>query len=76
MLVLTRKVQESLIVGAGLGPQRAIKLTVLQIRGNRVKLGFTAGDAISIQRGELPPEVCDVDPAGPTASELEVELVL
>ncbi len=51
MLVLTRKVHESLIVGAGLGPQRAVRLTVLQIRGNRVQLGFTAGDEVSIQRG-------------------------
>ena len=53
MLVLTRKIQESVIVGEDHGPQRMLKVTVLAIRGDRVKLGFEVDTAIKIRRSEV-----------------------
>jgi carbon storage regulator len=47
MLVLSRKVNEKVIIGNG------ITLTVVQVDGNRVKLGIDAPRAVSILREEL-----------------------
>ena len=40
MLVLSRKNQESVVVGAADGLHRLFKVKVLEIRGTNVKLGF------------------------------------
>jgi carbon storage regulator len=48
MLVLTRKRGEEIIVGSN------IRLTVVEIRGNQVRLGLTAPADIPIRRAELP----------------------
>lgn len=47
MLVLTRKQGEEIIIGDN------IRLTVLAIRGNQVRLGIAAPSDVSIQREEL-----------------------
>jgi len=47
MLVLTRKSEESVIVGSN------IEIRVLGIRGDQVSLGFIAPDAVSIYRKEV-----------------------
>ena len=47
MLVLSRKLGEEVIIG------EKIRLTVLEIRGNHVRLGFTAPEEILIRRDEL-----------------------
>jgi carbon storage regulator len=47
MLVITRKREESVIVGEG------IRVTVLSIRGGRVRLGFTAPREVNVYRSEL-----------------------
>jgi len=47
MLVLSRKVGESVII------QNSIKVTVLEISGNQIKLGFEAPDDVSIYREEI-----------------------
>jgi carbon storage regulator len=47
MLVLSRKPGEELVIGDH------IRLTVLGIRGNQVRLGFTAPPDVSIKREEL-----------------------
>jgi carbon storage regulator len=49
MLVLTRKAGEQLIIGD------QIRITVVSIQGNRVRLGFTAPGDVSIQRSEVAP---------------------
>ncbi len=46
MLVLTRKTNESIYIDGG------IEVMVVQVRGNRVRLGFRAPSDISIQRKE------------------------
>jgi carbon storage regulator len=47
MLVLTRKPQQEIIIGDD------IRLTVLDIRGGRVKLAFTAPAKVEIRRKEV-----------------------
>jgi carbon storage regulator len=47
MLVLTRKQGEQIIIGEN------IRITVLAVEGNRVRLGLTAPDDVSILRVEL-----------------------
>ena len=53
MLVLTRKIQEAVVVGEDHGPHRVLKVTVLAIRGGRVKLGFEVDSDVPIQRWEV-----------------------
>jgi carbon storage regulator len=47
MLVLTRKLGETVVIDGG------IKVTVLEVAGNRVRLGIAAPDGVRILRGEL-----------------------
>ena len=65
MLVLTRKVDEKVIIGEG------IVITVIAIRGARVHLGIKAPAEVSIQRQELgrsnaPTDQAPALPAGKT----------
>jgi carbon storage regulator CsrA len=47
MLVLSRKIDEQIIIGDD------IRITVVSIRGNQVRLGFEAPPRVSIFREEL-----------------------
>lgn len=47
MLILSRKLGEELVIGNG------IRVTVLEMRGDRVKLGFVAPPQVSIHRKEV-----------------------
>ncbi len=47
MLVLTRKVEESITIGSN------ITVTVLEIRGNQVRLGIDAPKETSVHRTEI-----------------------
>jgi carbon storage regulator len=47
MLVLSRKLGERVCIG------KDITITVVEVRGNRIKLAIQAPDSISILRGEL-----------------------
>ncbi|MFO0890734.1 MAG: carbon storage regulator CsrA [Isosphaeraceae bacterium] len=47
MLVLSRKVDEQIIIGD------SIRVTVVSIRGNQVRLGFEAPPSVPIFREEL-----------------------
>lgn len=47
MLVLSRKVGETIYVGDD------IQITVVQIRGDAVRLGFEAPDGVEIHRQEV-----------------------
>ena len=51
MLVLARKVSETLIIGEG---DSQVVLTITRISGNRVTLGLEAARHVKIRRGELP----------------------
>ncbi len=47
MLVLSRRPGECIRIG------REMEVTVLEVRGNHVKLGFSAPSEIPIHRGEV-----------------------
>ncbi len=53
MLVLSRKTRESVVLGGGGGLERLLKITVLEINGKRVKLGFEVGSDIPVHRMEI-----------------------
>jgi carbon storage regulator CsrA len=53
MLVLSRKSNESVVIGGTEGKVRQLTVTVLEIRGGKVKLGFDADPSISVRRSEL-----------------------
>jgi carbon storage regulator len=50
MLVLSRKSGETIVIGD------EIRVTVLEIRGNSVKLGLEAPREVPLRRAELPVE--------------------
>lgn len=53
MLVLSRKNLESVVVGSAGGPNRQFTVTVLEIRGGKVKLGFDVPPEIPVHRQEV-----------------------
>jgi carbon storage regulator len=53
MLVLTRRIQESVVVGGSDRFQRILKVKVLEIRGEKVKLGFDADPDVPVHRLEV-----------------------
>jgi len=52
MLVVVRNTHESVVVGEDKGLQRLMKVTVLSVHGNQVKLGFDITDNVIIERTE------------------------
>jgi carbon storage regulator len=53
MLVLSRKNRESVVVGGSTGFEGLLKVTVLEISGGKVKLGFEAAADVPIHRFEV-----------------------
>lgn len=47
MLILTRKVGESLLIGDD------VSVTILNIRGNQIKVGIKAPKEVSVHREEI-----------------------
>jgi len=68
MLVLSRKLNQSIIVGDN------VKIQVLKISGNTVRIGIEAPNDVKILRGELAPY--DVDVKNSTSGSLSIELEL
>ena len=53
MLVLSRKNRESVVVGGADGFHRLLKVTVLEIQGTNVKLGFEVDADVPVHRSEV-----------------------
>jgi carbon storage regulator CsrA len=53
MLVLSRKNQESVVVGGVDGFHRLLRVKVLEIRGTHVKLGFDVDPDVPVHRAEV-----------------------
>jgi carbon storage regulator len=53
MLVLTRKSQETVVVGGSDGFQAILKVTVLGIKAGKVRLGFEAAADVPVHRLEV-----------------------
>jgi carbon storage regulator len=57
MLILNRRVGEAVVIGGG------VRVTVEEVHGGRVKLGFVAPPEVPIYREEIcPPELLDAVP--------------
>lgn len=76
MLVLSRKIGQEIVLGG------EIRVRVLEVRGNRVRLGFDAPDSVGIQRAELTAGAVPTRPAddqrmaaGPARSQMLVPSV-
>jgi len=66
MLVLSRKSQESVVVGGSGGCERLLKVTVLEIRRGLVRLGFEAEADIPVHRWEVWERIhAEGQPGGP-----------
>ncbi|MFL5342439.1 MAG: carbon storage regulator [Gemmataceae bacterium] len=64
MLVLSRKSREAVVVGGSAGFQHQLKVTVIEIRGGCVKLGFEIDSAVPVHRWEVWERIRDFDPSG------------
>jgi len=53
MLVLSRKSRESVVIGGADRFHRPMKVTVLEIRGANVKLGFEVDSDVPVHRTEV-----------------------
>jgi carbon storage regulator len=69
MLVLSRKTQESVVVGGSDRFERMLKVTVLEIKGEKVRLGFEADADVPVHRSEVWERIVAGGlPRGPTTS--------
>jgi len=53
MLVLSRKSQESVVIGGSDCFDRLLKVTVLDVKGGKVRLGFEVDADIPVHRHEV-----------------------
>ena len=58
MLVLSRKTEESVVVGGCDGFQHTLKVTVLEITGRKVRLGFEVDPSVPVHRSEVWEQIC------------------
>jgi carbon storage regulator len=66
MLVLSRKILESVVVGGADGFERLLKVTVLEINGGKVRLGFDVDREIPVHRSEVWERLREDGPNGAT----------
>lgn len=53
MLILSRKSREAVVVGGSDGFHQLLKVTVLDIRGGKVQLGFEVDPGVPVHRLEV-----------------------
>jgi carbon storage regulator len=53
MLIFTRKLDQSFVIGGDENPERQVKITVVQIKNGCVRLGFDVSTNVSIHRQEV-----------------------
>ncbi|MCI0364497.1 MAG: carbon storage regulator, partial [Phycisphaerales bacterium] len=58
MLVLSRKSQEVVVVGGSGSLHRLVRVTVIEIRGGKVWLGFDADADVPVHREEVWERIC------------------
>jgi carbon storage regulator CsrA len=67
MLVLTRKNRESVVIGRPEDLEVVLEITILEIEGGRVRLGFEADTRMPIHRREVWDRICNGE-AGPNGN--------
>ena len=69
MLVLSRKSREAVVIGGSKSMEPTLRVTVLQIRGDVVRLGFETTKAVGVHRQEVWERIrADQLPAQPSTS--------
>lgn len=53
MLILTRKIDEAIVIGSNEQSQHLVRITVLRIENGKVRLGFDAGPSVHVHRSEV-----------------------
>jgi carbon storage regulator len=53
MLVLSRKIKETIIVGGRGGVNQLLRIKVIEIKGSTVRLGFEASPEVAVHREEV-----------------------
>jgi len=53
MLVLSRKSNEAVVIGGSTAFERMLKVTVLEISGGKVRLGFDVDKDVPVHRWEV-----------------------
>ena len=74
-MVLSRKKLESVVVGGAAGFERLLKVTVLELKGGSVRLGFEVDSSVPVHRRKVWEKICAEvqtdrpleDPAAPVA---------
>jgi carbon storage regulator CsrA len=61
MLVLSRKSLQSIVVGRTGGREILLKVTVLEIKGGSVRLGFEGAAEVPVHRLEVWERLCAAD---------------
>ena len=59
MLVLSRRIGESVVIGAG--SSENVTVTVLEVRGDVVRIGIDAPRSVAVHRAELLAELADAN---------------
>ena len=65
MLVLSRRIRESVVVGGSHDNESLATVTVLEIRGARVKLGFEVNNDVPVHRWEVWERIRSIGQTGP-----------
>ncbi len=58
MLVLTRKSEESVVVGRSDSSDPMLTITVLEVKGGKVRLGFKGDSDVPVHRLEVWERIC------------------
>jgi carbon storage regulator CsrA len=64
MLVLSRKCKQMVIIGGAKGFEPTVTVTVLEIKGLAVRLGFEADAAVPVHRWEVWQQLQEGHPSG------------
>ncbi|MEK6674219.1 MAG: carbon storage regulator [Planctomycetota bacterium] len=71
MLVLSRKNDQSVVIGGSNPVEHILKVTVLEIGQGRVRLGFEANEGVSVHRKEVWERIRNSRPHDPQTVSLE-----
>lgn len=66
MLILARKIGQKIVIG------EEISVTIVEVRGDQVRLGINAPRSISVHRQELWDQICEENRR---ASDVDIELI-